>query len=155
MKYFLLVLTFFVTQVEAENIAPSWQLKTQNGETIGSEIYQNKPVILHFWATWCPYCKKLQPKLVELEKQYQTSGVKIMSISFNEDPGASPQDELASRGYKFVTAVEGDKIAALYGVLGTPTTFFINRKGVIIFKSTSSDITDPRLDLAMKEITKL
>jgi len=85
--------------------APAWQLKTQAGKTISLSDYQGKPVILHFWATWCPYCKKLQPKLVALEQKYQESGVKIVSISFNEDEGALPQDEIKARGYDFITAL--------------------------------------------------
>ena len=85
-------------------IAPAWQLKTQSGEMISSTQFQGQAIILHFWATWCPYCKRLQPKLVELEKQYQNQGVKIVAISFNEDDDALPQDEIASRGYNFITA---------------------------------------------------
>jgi thiol-disulfide isomerase/thioredoxin len=134
--------------------APAWQLKTQSGEAISSTQFQGQAIILHFWATWCPYCKKLQPKLVELEKQYQDQGVKIVAISFNEDEGVLPQDEIASRGYNFITAVNGDEVAMRYGVKGTPTTFFINKNNQVIFKSTSSDITDPRLELATKEIVK-
>jgi thiol-disulfide isomerase/thioredoxin len=134
--------------------APAWQLKTQSGGDISLSDYQGKPVILHFWATWCPYCKKLQPKLVELEKKYKSSGIEIVSISFNEDEGAQPQDEIKSRGYDFITAVEGDSIVSLYGVRGTPTTFFINRQGKVVYKSTSSDVSNPKLELAVKEIIK-
>ena len=133
---------------------PAWQLKTQSGEVISSKQFEGQAIILHFWATWCPYCKKLQPRLVELQKQYKNQGVKIVAISFNEDDGALPQDELASRGYDFITAVNGDEVAMRYGVKGTPTTFFINKNNQVIFKSTSSDITDPRLELAVKEIIK-
>ena len=134
--------------------APDWQLSSQSGETISSKQFAGQATILHFWATWCPYCKVLQPKLVELTKKYQAQGVKLVAISFNEDEGALPQDELAARGYKFPTAVNGDEIAMLYGVKGTPTTFFINKNNQVIFKYTSSDTTDPRLELAVKEIIK-
>ncbi|NMP30927.1 TlpA family protein disulfide reductase [Thalassotalea sp. M1531] len=134
--------------------APSWQLKQQNGEVISWEMYKGKPVILHFWATWCPYCKKLQPKLVELAERYKTDNVSLIGISFNEDPGAMPQNVIDERGHNFVTAVNGEHIATSYGVVGTPTTFFINRHGDVIFKYTSSDINDPRLALAIKEMTK-
>jgi len=134
--------------------APDWQLKTQSGNSISLSDYKGKPVILHFWATWCPYCKKLQPKLVELEKKYQDSGIKIVSISFNEDEGALPQDEIEARGYDFITAVNGESAVELYGVKGTLTTFFINRQGKAVYKSTSSDITNPKLELAVKEIIK-
>lgn len=134
--------------------APAWQLKTQSGEDISLSDYQGKPVILHFWATWCPYCKKLQPKLVELEKKYQDSGIKIVAISFNEDDGTLPQDEIASRGYDFITAVNGEPVVKLYGVRGTPTTFFINRQGKVVYKSTSSSTKNLKLEKAVKEIIK-
>lgn len=139
---------------DTKNQAPNWQLKTQSGENISLADYQGKPVILHFWATWCPYCKKLQPKLTELEAKYKESGVEIVAISFNEDDGAMPQDSIRQRGYQFITAVNGDKVAELYGVKGTPTTFFISRGGKVVFKSTSSNIEDPRLELAVQEIIK-
>jgi len=155
-KYLISLILLFsnIPNVQATSTAQNWQLKTQDGTAISLSQYQGKPIILHFWATWCPYCKKLQPELVRLQKKYQSTDVQIVSISFNEDDGAMPQDELKSRGYDFVTAVNGDNVAELYGVRGTPTTFFINRAGEIIFKSTSSDITDPRLDLALQAITK-
>ena len=138
-----------------QNQAPDWQLSQQNGEPINWKMYQGKPVILHFWATWCPYCKRLQPKLVELANQYQQQDVTIVGISFNEDEGATPQDVLTSRGYTFKTAVDGDKVAQKYGVVGTPTTFFINRNGEAIFKYTNSDVNDPRLAQAVKAIAEL
>jgi len=157
MKKFLItfaLLILSISNVQAQSKAQDWQLKTQDGTTISMGQYQGKPIILHFWATWCPYCKKLQPELVRLQEKYQSTGVEIVSISFNEDDGAMPQDEIKSRGYDFITAVNGDSVAELYGVRGTPTTFFINKAGEIIFKSTSSDISDPRLDLALQAMTK-
>lgn len=147
-------LSIFNTNAAEYPTAPAWQLKTQAGKTISLSDYHGKPVILHFWATWCPYCKKLQPKLVELQQQHQDSGIEIVAISFNEDEGTLPQDEIKSRGYEFVTAVNGEPVVELYGVRGTPTTFFINRQGKAVYKSTSSDINNPKLALAVKEIIK-
>ena len=151
-----ILLIWYIPNSIAEGFptAPPWQLTTQAGKSISLNDYQGKPVILHFWATWCPYCKKLQPKLVELEKKYQSSGIKIVSISFNEDDGATPQDEIKNRGYDFITAVKGELVANQYGVRGTPTTFFINRQGKAIYKSTSSDVKNPKLELAVLEIIK-
>lgn len=148
------VITAFSASAAEYPTAPAWQLKTQAGEIISLKSYQGQPVILHFWATWCPYCKKLQPKLVALEKKYQDSGIKIVAISFNEDEGARPQDELKARGYDFITAVNGEPVVNVYGVRGTPTTFFINRQGKAVYKSTSSNVNNPKLELAVQEIIK-
>jgi thiol-disulfide isomerase/thioredoxin len=152
----LILLFLYIPNALADELptAPAWQLTTQTGKPISLSDYHGKPVILHFWATWCPYCKKLQPKLVELEKKYQSSGIKIVSISFNEDDGATPQDEIKKRGYDFITAVKGELVANHYGVSGTPTTFFINRQGKAIYKSTSSNVNNPKLELAVQEIIK-
>jgi len=152
---FLIATSFVMTfNVKANETAKSWQLNTQNGDVISLEQYKNKPIILHFWATWCPYCKKIQPSLVALQKKYQSEGVELISISFNEDEGALPQDEINRRGYTFLTAVMGEDVAKLYGVQGTPTTFFINRRNEIIWKTSSSDRADPRFDLALQAIIK-
>jgi thiol-disulfide isomerase/thioredoxin len=151
---FISVVSIYSAASVAGPTAPAWQLKTQSGENISLSDYQGKPIILHFWATRCPYCKKLQPKLVELEKKYQDSGIQIVSISFNEDEGTKPQDEIKARGYNFITAVDGEPVVKLYGVKGTPTTFFINRQGKAIYKSTSSDVSNPELELAVQEIIK-
>ena len=138
----------------ANEIAKPWQLTTQSGEAISLAQYQNRPVILHFWATWCSYCKKIQPSLDALQKKYQAQGVALIAISFNEDEGTLPQDEINRRGYDFITAVNGEAVAKLYDIAGTPTTFFINRKNEIIFKTSSSNPSDPRFDLALQQIIK-
>jgi thiol-disulfide isomerase/thioredoxin len=152
----LFLFSWYIPSAIADNFptAPSWQLTTQAGKTISLKDYEGQPVILHFWATWCPYCKKLQPKLVELEKKYQSSGIKLVSISFNEDEGAKPQDNINNRGYDFITAIKGELVAKEYGVSGTPTTFFINRQGKAVYKSTSSNVNNPKLELAVQEIIK-
>lgn len=142
------------TNTYANEAAKPWQLTTQSGETISLGQYKNKPVIVHFWATWCPYCKKIQPTLDALQKKYQAQGVVLIAISFNEDEGTLPQDEIQRRGYDFITAVNGETVAKLYNVAGTPTTFFINRQHEVIFKTSSSNPDDPRFDLALQEITK-
>jgi len=144
---------FSLTTSAAEQ-APAWQLKTQAGKVISSAQYKSQPIVLHFWATWCPYCRRLQPKLVELQNKYKAQGVKIVAVSILEDEGAKPQDEIDGRGYKFITAVKGEAVAQQYGVKGTPTTFFINRNNEVIFKTSSSDVKDPRFELAIKEMIK-
>lgn len=154
-RYTLFIVSFlFSMSAYSADKAMPWQLKTQSGEDISLSQFQGKPVILHFWATWCPYCKKLQPSLVALQKEYQQSDVVLVAISFREDEGAKPQDEIYHRGFDFITAVNGEQVAKDYDVRGTPTTYFLNRDHEVVFKTTSSKTDDPRLVLALKEITK-
>ncbi|MFB0999687.1 MAG: TlpA disulfide reductase family protein, partial [Colwellia sp.] len=114
LSLFIILSSLYTFNAQANNdkgaIAENWTLETQMGQSISLADYQGKPVILHFWATWCPYCKKLQPKLVELQEKYKSTGIEIVAISFNEDEGVNPQNSITERGYKFITAVKGDKV---------------------------------------------
>lgn len=132
---------------------PNWSLQTEAGETLSSESLKGSPLILHFWATWCPYCKKLQPGLEALYQKHRAQGLKLVGISFREDEGATPQAVLQSRGLSFVTAIDGDTVALQdFGIKGTPTTFFIYPDGRVLGMTTTSDPNDPALATAVEKI---
>jgi peroxiredoxin len=125
--------------------APAFTLPDADGELVSLSDYQGQALVLHFWATWCPYCKKLQPGLETVVQQYAGKGLVLLAVSYNEDEGAEPQAVLRRRGLHFKTLVDGDTVASLYSVPGTPTTFFINRKGDIVGMTNTSNPDDPEL----------
>lgn len=138
-----------VMQTSAAAVAPDWTLADADGNSVSLSDYKNKPVILHFWATWCPYCKKVQPGLDRLYRQHHQQGLEVLGISWWEDEGAEPQKELENRGHRFKTLINGDAVAKKYGVRGTPTTFFIDRNGEIVWVSNTSNPDDPALEKAV------
>ncbi|AZG75214.1 TlpA family protein disulfide reductase [Shewanella livingstonensis] len=133
-----------------ESVAADFELKTADGQSFTLHDYAGKPVVLHFWATWCPYCKKLQPGLEKLRLNYQDTDLQMIAISFNEDADANPGQSLLNRGLKMNTLVLGDEVAKLYGVTGTPTTVFIDRSGHIVWVTNTSNPDDPNLDKAIQ-----
>jgi len=148
-KWIFLSLTWLALSVQAEpqaQPAPDFTLKDASGEDVSLSDYRGKVVILHFWATWCPYCKRLQPGLDALYKKYQQDGVELLGISFSEDADADPQGTLVKRGHKFKTLLKGGRVAGLYQVSGTPTTFFIDRNGLLRAVTMSSDPDEPGLE---------
>lgn len=153
-RFSFFVLAFFFSSMglsqESQQAPQDWILKTQSGEQVAWQDLQGKPTILHFWATWCPYCKKLQPGLEKIYKKYQSQGLQLIGVSFREDPGTFPQTVLDQRGHEFTTLVEGDSVAKLFGVSGTPTTFFIYADGNVLGVTRSSDPNDPGLEKAAK-----
>jgi len=54
-----------------------------NGNTISMENYRGRCVVLDFWATWCPDCRKDIPKMKELYAQYHKEGVAFVGVSFD------------------------------------------------------------------------
>ncbi|GAC23251.1 alkyl hydroperoxide reductase/ Thiol specific antioxidant/ Mal allergen [Paraglaciecola mesophila KMM 241] len=134
-------------------MAPNWSLQDADGNQVSSTDFAGKPLIIHFWATWCPYCKKLQPELERLYVKYQEQGLQMIAISLREDEDVKPQEALNARGMSFKTLVNGDQVAMdKFYVRGTPTTFFINAKGQVVVATRLSDPNDPRLEQVVKSI---
>lgn len=137
-----------VDVVDTVRVAPDFQLADAEGKMHLWSEFKGKPTIIHFWATWCPYCKKLQPGLDKLGVEYSNSDLQIIGISFNEDEGARPAQTLKERGISFATLVKGEEAAKAYGVLGTPTTVFINHSGEIVWVTNISEPNHPHLKSA-------
>lgn len=132
--------------------APKFMLNDAQGNEYNLADYHGRPLIIHFWATWCPYCKKLQPGLEKLKLEYQDTDLAILGVSFNEDEGADPAGTLKERGISFMTLINGDSAAKAYGVQGTPTTVYINRNGERVWTTNISDPNHPNLKKAAEFI---
>ncbi|WP_419811670.1 peroxiredoxin family protein [Bacterioplanoides sp.] len=142
--FFLLAGLALLSRAEPQ-LAPDFTLNNAAGEAVSLSDYRGKVVVLHFWATWCPYCKRLQPGLDALVDQYGDQGLEVLGVSFNEDEDAQPQEVLKRRGSDFMTLVKGGRVAAMYQVRGTPTTFFIDRQGRLRAVTMTSDPKEPGL----------
>jgi len=134
------------------DVAPSWSLKDAEGNDISSDSLKDKAYVMHFWATWCPYCKRLQPGLDTIAIGYAKKGIPTYAVSFWENPKARPVDEMIQRGLMLPVLVEGDVVAKSFGVFGTPTTIFVNKAGEITTVHTDSDPNDPQLRVAYETL---
>lgn len=128
---------------EAHPQLPTLNLQMADGSIINTHDLVGQPYVLHFWATWCPYCKKLQPALQKINDM----GLKVIAVSFKEDDDATPAKALSDRGYTFKTAVKADVIAAQLSIRGTPTTLFIDKKGRVVWLTNTSNPEDANLHL--------
>jgi cytochrome c biogenesis protein CcmG, thiol:disulfide interchange protein DsbE len=121
-----------------------WILKNLQGKQVQLSNYQKNPVLLVFWATWCPYCKKLLPGIAELNDKYESMGLKIIAVNIRED--WKPEVYWRNYGYKFDTVLNGDEIANIYGVRGTPGIVFIAPGGKVLNVKSFSDPHHPLLE---------
>ena len=127
---------------------PKLNLQMADGSTLNTQDLLGQPYVLHFWATWCPYCKKLQPALQKIDDM----GLKVIAVSFKEDDDATPAKALSERGYTFKTAVKADAIAQQLDIRGTPTTLFVNKEGNVIWLTNTSNPEDPNLHLKARTL---
>ncbi len=90
---------------------------------------EGEVVLLNFWATWCPPCRKEMPSMAELHNKFAERGLKIVAVSVDRDAS-----DLAAfvREYKLPFQVLHDADSAVshnYGVFRYPETFLIDRQG--------------------------
>jgi cytochrome c biogenesis protein CcmG/thiol:disulfide interchange protein DsbE len=113
-------------------LAPDFTLESISGDSITlSEVTAEQPVILLFWATWCPYCKALMPHIQSIRLE-QGDEVRVLAVHFRDDKG-DPAAFIRNAGYDFTVLRDGNDVAKLYNVWGTPGLLLIDRDRAIRF----------------------
>lgn len=102
----------------------SWHLRDLNGRV----------VLVNFWATWCPPCRKEMPDLEALYEKYKDRGFVILAISDEESEKVSPF--IAERKITYPVLLDaGRKVNELFVIEGIPKTFVFNREGKLVAQS--------------------
>lgn len=111
--------------------APDFQLKDLQGKTVRLHALRGKqPVFLNFWATWCPPCRKEMP---EIQAFVDAHGKEIAVIGIDVGEAKEPvQRFVQEAGYtwQFVLDEQGE-VMQRYLAFAIPTSFFIDRQGII------------------------
>ncbi len=91
-------------------------------------------MIIHFWASWCPSCLPEMEALNSLFEQHGKRGLIPVSVNIGESK-ATVMDAVGGRKISYPILLDGDsRVARSYGVTGLPTTFVLNRAGIIEVK---------------------
>jgi len=123
--------------------APKFTLEDLSGKKVSLANYKGKAVLINFWATWCAPCKIETPWLIELREQYGPKGFEILGVSADDlDLGdkqklVQEKKEIAETAQQmhipYPVLINGNAISQPYGgVDELPTSFFVNREGVIV-----------------------
>ncbi len=95
---------------------------------------RGKVVLVNFWATWCPYCRHEMPAMQEFYDDYRGRCFEIVAYSL-DDSAAKPADYMREEGYTFPAPLAAPGVAAAFGgVDRLPTSFVVDREGVIRHK---------------------
>jgi peroxiredoxin len=139
-----------ISPVDADKIikskAADFTLKDINGRAVSLSSLRGKVVLLNFWATWCPPCKAEMPSMNRLYNELRPRGFEILGIS-TDSSLLYVRDFLSKNRIDFqILFDEGKTVSRQYRVFSMPTTFLIDRNGIIVDKFYGEyDWTDPEV----------
>jgi cytochrome c biogenesis protein CcmG/thiol:disulfide interchange protein DsbE len=120
--------------------APDFTLTSLDGSEVSLSDFQGQPVVLNFWATWCPPCRAEMPALQAASELLAGEAV-VLGVSLQETSSAvGPFAEEFGITYPLVLD-QSAQVALTYRVSSIPTTFFIDEQGVVaeVFHSSLSE----------------
>lgn len=126
------------TEEQNTNTAPDFTVSDINGNTVSLKDFENQPIVINFWASWCPPCREEMNHFQEAYDTYSESGVKFFMI--NATDGERETIETATEYFNknnytmdiyFDTKDNDFSASRSYGIRSLPTTFFINKDGSI------------------------
>ena len=112
--------------------APDVQLETLDGDTVRLSDYRGQVVVLNFWATWCPPCRREIPDLMRLQDRFGDRGLRVVGVSLDREGKAVVQRYVDDIGIDYTVDIDDGSIARAFGgVPALPTTYIIGRNGRI------------------------
>lgn len=130
---------------EEDRAAPPWQVTLPAGQVLTSDALLGKVVLVNFWATWCPYCRKEKPAIDAFWQDYRDRGFEVVSISVDDPPQAIAA-WMRDKGYAFMAAPTNASVAAAFGQVGSvPTSFIVDADGHIRHR-IAGQVHYPRLE---------
>ncbi len=110
--------------------SPDFSLSTPDGTLFSLSEKRGKVVMLNFWATWCPPCKREIPDFIELQKKYGAKGLLIVGIAL--DKPESVMAFLREQPLNYTVLLGNNEVSATFGnIESIPTTFLIDREGIV------------------------
>ena len=117
--------------LEIGSLAPDFQLQDLDGNTVSLSDLRGSPVMLNFWATWCGPCREEMPYLQQIYDEWQDQGLVILTINLRESQ-TTVRQFMEDLGLTFPALLDTNgAVTERYNVIAIPTTFFINKYGII------------------------
>ncbi len=136
------------------NYAPDFTFMDKDGNAVKLSDFRGKPVVLNFWATWCPPCKQELPDFDRAAETYKDDVVFLMVnlTDGQRDTVDIVKAFVADNGYTFPVYFDTTYSAAnSYMVSSIPTTYFINAKGEAVNYKIGM-LTAPELESGIKDL---
>lgn len=114
--------------------APDFELTTLSGKQVKLSDYKGKVVILNLWATWCPPCKAEMPEMQSFYEKSRNSDITLLSVNLTaqEKNEKAVSDFVVDYQLTFPILLDKkDTVGKLYKTISIPTSYIIDREGII------------------------
>ena len=137
-----------------QRLAPEFIEESLDGETLSLSQLRGKVVMLDFWSSWCPPCRKEAPLLSQVYREYENREIEFIGVAVWDD-GRKVARHIQEFGLPYPNLLdERGRIAINYGVAGLPEKFFIDPHGNLVRKFVGP--TEPRtLRAVLNELLEL
>jgi len=114
-------------------LAPDFELKTPAGETIRLSDLRGQAVLVNLWATWCPPCRAEMRSIEKIYKEYKDKGFVVLAVNMTyQDSPDKVAPFVSEQGLTFpILLDENGDMADAYQLRSLPSSYFIDRQGVI------------------------
>ena len=117
-----------------------------DGKDISSDDFKGKVLLVTFFATWCPPCRKEFVDIQEIVNEYKNDSYEILCISVDRKKGAV-ESFLEKNGYTMTVLFDDQNIARSFGVTGIPALFLIDEEGNIVWKQAGTQSKERLIEL--------
>ncbi len=142
-----------LSKIQPGQPAPDFTLETPDGNSLSLGSLKGKYVLMDFWASWCPDCRKTNPELVKIYDKFKDKNFTILGVSLDEDKDKWRQAiEKDGLTWNHVVTTGGweNPVTALYAIKWIPMSFLINPEGVIVERTADVKIIEQKLTELLK-----
>ena len=145
MKWFILILAglmigivtesayAYTENVQKDRPTQEFTLKDLQSKKVRLSDFRGKVVLLNFFATWCPPCRKEIPELIKIYQQNKKKGLVILGISLDaEEPSFVLKNFVRVMKIPYPILIGTEEVAEDYRISGVPITLIINKEGKIV-----------------------
>jgi thiol-disulfide isomerase/thioredoxin len=131
---------------------PDFSEKDLLGNPLSVSKYEDKVVLVDFWATWCVPCVAELPNIIKAYNKHHSNGFEVIGISLDQDE-QKLKSFLKAKEIPWVQYFDGkgwqNKLAAKYGINSVPATFLLDREGKIIGQDLRGEALEEALTKAL------
>lgn len=126
--------------------APNFTAQNIHGKSVSMENMKGKVILIDFWASWCAPCKKEFPELQKLAERYKDSDIVILAINIDkkrENADAFLVKQIPIPQKMMILLDPESKVVSSYGARAMPTSFIIDKSGIIKYVHLGFREKDP------------